>query len=319
MSFLWALGGFIIVLTPVVLIHELGHFWAARLSNIKVEEFGFGLPPRMMKLGERNGTIFSLNWIPLGGFVRPAGEDDPKVPGGLSGASKRARFFVLSAGAGANFIAAILIFWIALMLGQPAIAVGAVDPASPAEAAGLQAGDDILRVNGVPVDNTNVLVATFQRSAGEPVRLLIGRGDDRLEIDVTPRAPGEYDSAREGPIGISVTLSTSGARVSQGPLEAGRGSLRFMADETPPGDDARVAILDAPNMWRGAWVHQGHSVVKALQMVSNRPDLDAQRDILPDAKSGLVVFQFLKDGRRVVKRNPTTGAVEALSPDFLAK
>jgi regulator of sigma E protease len=230
MSFLWALGGFIIVLTPVVLIHELGHFWAARLSKIKVEEFGFGLPPRLMKLGERNGTVFSLNWIPLGGFVRPAGEDDPQVPGGLSGASKRARFFVLSAGAGANFIAAILIFWIALMLGQPAIAVGAVDPASPAEAAGLQAGDDILRVNGVPVDNTNVLVATFQRSAGEPVRLLIGRAGERLEIDVTPRAPGEYDSAREGPIGISVTLSTSGARVSQGPLEAGRGSLRFMWD-----------------------------------------------------------------------------------------
>ena len=101
MSVLWAIGGFFIVLTPIILVHELGHFWAARLSNIRVEEFGFGLPPRALKIAEKNGTIFSLNWIPLGGFVRPAGEDDPNIEGGLAGASKRARFFVLIAGAGA--------------------------------------------------------------------------------------------------------------------------------------------------------------------------------------------------------------------------
>ncbi|MFQ5435023.1 MAG: site-2 protease family protein, partial [Anaerolineae bacterium] len=73
MSLFWAVGGFFIVLTPIVLVHELGHFIAARLSDIRVEEFGFGLPPRALKITERKGTIFSLNWIPLGGFVRPAG------------------------------------------------------------------------------------------------------------------------------------------------------------------------------------------------------------------------------------------------------
>ena len=82
MSILWMIGGFFIVLTPIVLVHEFGHFWAAKKSGIHVEEFGLGLPPRATKLAEKNGTIYSLNWIPLGGFVRPAGEDDPTVPGG---------------------------------------------------------------------------------------------------------------------------------------------------------------------------------------------------------------------------------------------
>ena len=72
---LWYIGGFLLVLTPIVLIHEWGHFTAAKLCKIRVEEFGFGLPPRAIKLAERNGTIYSLNWIPVGGFVRPAGED----------------------------------------------------------------------------------------------------------------------------------------------------------------------------------------------------------------------------------------------------
>jgi regulator of sigma E protease len=112
---LWYIGGFLLVLTPIVIIHELGHFWAAKLTGVRVEEFGFGLPPRAIKVAERNGTIYSINWIPVGGFVRPAGEDDPDVPGGLSSAPKRVRLFVLAAGAGANFLSAILF----LLAGHP--------------------------------------------------------------------------------------------------------------------------------------------------------------------------------------------------------
>ncbi len=119
MSIWWTVGAFILVLTPIILIHELGHFIAARLSGIRVEEFGIGFPPRAVKLFERSGTIYSLNWIPVGGFVRPAGEDDPSVPGGLAAASKRARLFTLAAGAGANFIFAAVIFWVAFMIGPP--------------------------------------------------------------------------------------------------------------------------------------------------------------------------------------------------------
>ncbi len=228
LSFLWALGGFFIVLTPVVLIHELGHFTAAKLSNIRVEEFGFGLPPRALKIAERNGTIYSLNWIPLGGFVRPSGEDDPNVEGGFASASKRARLFVLFAGAGANFIAAIVIFWFALMLGPPAVAVGDVEPNSPALAAGLIAGDVFLEANGTRIENTSVLVDMVQSYAGEPVELLISRAGEQKIITLVPRVEGEYDPAVEGPIGVSLTAATGGERISQNPLEAASGSLGFM-------------------------------------------------------------------------------------------
>src|SRR5688500_7057740 len=80
-EFLLAVISFLIVLGPLVLIHELGHFIAARLVGITVLEFGIGFPPRAVKLFEQGGTIFSLNWLPIGGFVRPLGEDFVKPVG----------------------------------------------------------------------------------------------------------------------------------------------------------------------------------------------------------------------------------------------
>ncbi len=228
MSILWALGGFIIVLTPVVIIHELGHFIAAKLSNIRVEEFGFGLPPRAFKLAERGGTIYSLNWIPLGGFVRPAGEDDPTVEGGFASASKSARLFVLAAGAGANFIAAIIIFWIALVLGPPAIAIGEVHEGSPALAAGLLADDVILKANGVRTESTGDLLQVVQENAGTPIELLILRDGGEQIINLVPRHAGEYDTVTDGPIGVSLKAATNGVRMSRAPAEAAVDSLAFM-------------------------------------------------------------------------------------------
>ncbi len=228
MSILWAIGGFLIILTPVVLIHELGHFTAAKLSKIRVEEFGFGLPPRALKLAERAGTVYSLNWIPLGGFVRPAGEDDPSVPGGFASASKRARLFVLFAGAGANFLAALIIFWIALMIGPPAIEVADVYPGSPAMESGLRAGDIILAANGETADSTFTLRSVVDAHAGNAIDLLILRGDEEITVSIVPRLPGEFDATSDGPIGVGLTAATGGQRVSRGPLEAAGNSLGFM-------------------------------------------------------------------------------------------
>ena len=229
-SFLWALGGFIIVLTPVVLIHEFGHFTAAKLSNIIVEEFGFGLPPRALKLAERNGTIYSLNWIPLGGFVRPSGEDDPSVPGGFASASKRARLFVLSAGAGANFLAAIAIFWFALVLGPPAVAIADVHPESPAMLAGLKVDDVILEVNGIRADSGGVLRDVVDQNAGTPIDLLVLRNGEQIIITLVPRQSGEFDVTTDGPIGVSLKAATNGERISRPPLEAIGDSFGFVWD-----------------------------------------------------------------------------------------
>src|SRR4030065_2480745 len=93
---------FIVGLAALILIHEFGHFIAARLLKVEVEEFGIGFPPRLVKLFEHKGTIFSLNWIPLGGFVRPKGADDPSIPGGLAAASPCVRLGVLFAGSVLN-------------------------------------------------------------------------------------------------------------------------------------------------------------------------------------------------------------------------
>lgn len=227
-TFLWSLGGFFIVLTPIILVHELGHFWAARLSNIRVEEFGFGFPPRAMVLARRNGTIFSLNWIPLGGFVRPAGEDDPNIPGGLASASKRARLFVLFAGAGANFIMAFFVFWLAFMIGTPAVAVSDVDAGSPAMVAGFQPGDVFLEIEGLKADNSAVIADTVRLNAGQPVEVVVRRGDEVVPLTVVPRQIGEYDPEVEGPIGVGLMMAAGADRIRRGPVEAAAISLESM-------------------------------------------------------------------------------------------
>lgn len=224
-NLLWAIGGFLIVLTPIVLIHEFGHFWAAKLSKIRVEEFGFGLPPRAVKLFERGGTLYSLNWIPVGGFVRPAGEDNPDVPGGLAAASKKARLFVLAAGSGMNFITAILFFWLALVLGAPAVQVSAVNPGSPAELGGLKPGDLILEVDDRLVMSSGTLINTITDQAGTEVELLVLRDGQEIPLTVVPRRAGDYDAAVEGPLGIGLG---EGPRVGRSPAEALSGSLQFM-------------------------------------------------------------------------------------------
>jgi regulator of sigma E protease len=222
MSIWWTIGAFILVLTPIIIIHELGHFIAARLSGIRVEEFGLGFPPRAATLFKRNGTIYSLNWIPIGGFVRPAGEDDPSVPGGLAGASKKARLFTLSAGAGANFLLALVLFWIAFMIGPPRfeIAIPEVQPDSPAMLAGIQAGDVLVEVNEKEVTGSDVVVEEITGSAGVPVEIIVLRGEEQLAFMVTPRLPGEYDSETEGPTGIRLEGRRMNENVSMGPVQS---------------------------------------------------------------------------------------------------
>src|ERR1700712_5735902 len=151
-DFVLAVIAFIIVIGPLILIHELGHFFAARLVGVTVLEFGIGFPPRLIKLFEQGGTEFTLNWLPIGGFVRPLGEDMIKPADEKSTEKEREAFekqqaeleqlgkkrvktksvmeagpwqriFFMAAGAGMNFVGAFLILVIAGMIGRPAPAV----------------------------------------------------------------------------------------------------------------------------------------------------------------------------------------------------
>lgn len=147
---------FFVALFPLVLIHELGHFLLAKLGGVRVEEFGIGFPPRAVKLFRLGETDYTLNWLPIGGFVRLSGEDDPTIPGALAAASKRVRTAVLLAGPVFNFLFAALLLGItAVLWGTPepvlqsdAVTVVSVQAASPAESAGIQPGDVVVAIGG---------------------------------------------------------------------------------------------------------------------------------------------------------------------------
>jgi regulator of sigma E protease len=157
------------------------------------------------------GVIYSINAIPFGGFVKFLGEEDPTYPGSLASKSKLTRIAVLSAGAAMNLVMAFLFFAGALMLGRPVVAdpenavVSAVAPGSPAEQVGLQAGDMVLEANGQQILEVDDLIAITRAASGQPVDLLIQRGDERLEIRVTPRLD---PPAGEGAMGVVLRART---------------------------------------------------------------------------------------------------------------
>ena len=186
------LGGliFVLVFAGMILVHELGHFIAARLLRIEVEEFGIGFPPRILTLFTWKGTEFSLNWIPLGGFNRIKGEDDPSVPGGMAAANPWKRIVVLLAGPTMNLLTAVLAYTLLFyQVGVPnthTVVIAEVSPGSPAEMAGIQAGDTVLTAAGESMDNVARLQAIIRAHLDQPINLTLQRGDQQVETSVTP-------------------------------------------------------------------------------------------------------------------------------------
>lgn len=147
---------FILVLGVLVFFHELGHYWVARRNGIVVEEFGMGYPPRLVKLFRYDGTDFTINLIPFGGFARMKGEDATDMsPGSFNAASRKARAAVLVAGPLMNALLAIILFAASFMAGFPAIvghpSVTSVEADSVAGAVGIQPNDLLVDLNGQPV------------------------------------------------------------------------------------------------------------------------------------------------------------------------
>ncbi|MCI0553196.1 MAG: M50 family metallopeptidase [Anaerolineae bacterium] len=182
---------FILAFGGMVIIHEFGHFIVARLCKIEVEEFGIGLPtPGAITLFKWQGTRFTLNWLPLGGFVRPKGENDPNVSGGLAAANPWARLAVLFAGPLMNLLTAVVIYSIIFTrVGVPdtnRVLVTSVVAESPAAQAGFQDDDIFISGNGTPIRSVDDLRAIVDANDGKPVVFLVDRRGEQIELTATP-------------------------------------------------------------------------------------------------------------------------------------
>ena len=207
---------FLGILAVLIIAHEFGHYITAKAAGVTVEEVGIGFPPRLLSF-KCGGTIYSLNAIPLGGFVKMAGEEDAKVPGSLASKSIPARLLTLSAGSLMNLLLPLLLFSVAFMVphnivyGQ--VQVDEVAANSPAARAGIVAGDSILEINGKQVNSVGDVQRGIQLNLGQAVSLLIQHADDTVEeVRAVPRwQPPEG----EGAIGVAVrTVSPTVVRQS---------------------------------------------------------------------------------------------------------
>jgi len=224
---------FFLLLGILILAHEFGHFIVAIRSGIKAEEFGFGFPPRLLGVVRDSGTgkrrflfgdaevksdhtIYSLNWIPFGGFVRMKGEDANALVEPDSFASKSAgiRIAVLAAGVTMNMLLAWLIISSLYAAGFPqpiseenrsiakdiSVQIFSVAKDSPAESMGIRPGDKLLSVEDVPVSGLNEAKGMIDSRLGKETTLSVDRGGNILSLSGVPR---ENAPEGEGALGIS--------------------------------------------------------------------------------------------------------------------
>jgi len=240
---------FIAVLSVLVSAHEWGHFFTARRFGVKAEEFGFGFPPRAIGLyknrfnrwrlvkGTRDwdnldsevdetlrpaakATIYSLNWLPIGGFVKIKGEngDDRQAPDSFAAKKIWQRIIILVAGVVMNFVLAWILFSVAYLIGSPQttsdlgknarvleqqVIIAAVLPDSVAEKAGLQSGDIVLKINEQIIKTESDLQSLIGAAAGQETNLIIERSGEQLPVVVVPSAKDKERAT----IGINIFSS----------------------------------------------------------------------------------------------------------------
>lgn len=234
MTLLTTIIAFALVLGVLVIVHEAGHFFVARRNGVKVEEFGLGLPPRAigfykdangrwqrvgLKTKEAPNTIWSLNWIPLGGFVKIKGEEGEGPVDTDSFVSKpiSARIFIISAGVLMNVILAAVLLTITLTVGSPQVVddslpkdalvrdvqvrVMQVLPDSPAGRAGVTVADTVVTIDGKIFPEIEQIQQYMDEKVGETITLGLVRKDQPVSIQVTPEILKETE---RGGIGIAL-------------------------------------------------------------------------------------------------------------------
>ncbi len=211
---------FILVFSLIVFVHEVGHFVMAKRAGIKVEEFGLGFPPRVFSY-KKGETVYSLNLFPIGGFVKIHGEDgkkkdDPDKERAFYSKSIWTRAKILTAGVAMNFLLAAVLLSLGYWIGLPAITgddqtvdakiqIADVVSASPADQAGIKMGDTIsafkLGQETINISNISQMQEFVDEHRGEEIIVVINRGNQVLEKNITPRV---VHSETEGPLGVGL-------------------------------------------------------------------------------------------------------------------
>jgi regulator of sigma E protease len=212
LGFVDLLLGFLLLITPVVYFHELGHYWVARKAGVVVDVFSIGFGPEIYGWTAQSGTRWRLSAIPLGGYVKMRGDDDvastisndhQEAEGSFSGAGLYWRMAIVAAGPAANFILGILLFAaVYISVGKQTIpaVVGEVMPNTPAASAGLLPGDKVLEIDGIGVRDFNDMRGLVMESPGKALSLVIQRGTRDLAINVVPEV--RYNKQLQVNIGV---------------------------------------------------------------------------------------------------------------------
>ena len=190
---------FLAILTPVVFIHELGHYWVARKSGVVVEVFSVGFGPELFSRVDRHGTRWRIAALPLGGYVKMRGDENAAsvptagasvVTGSFAAASVWARMAIVAAGPAANFIFGMMLFaGVYMGVGKAFIppTIGEVIEGSAAQEAGLETGDRVMFVDGLKIDDFNTLRTIVFENPGRPLLFEVDRFDVRTSLTVTPK------------------------------------------------------------------------------------------------------------------------------------
>lgn len=301
---------FLVVLGSLIIVHELGHFFAARLARVQVLEFGVGMPPRAFGF-TRGGTTYSLNFLPFGGFVRMLGEEDPSAPASFAGKSAWQRLFILGAGSAMNAVLPVLLLTVVFMTPQPVpvtdVTVLSVAPGSPAEQAGVEAGDLIRDADGRRIDNSSDLLMAINLRLGADTAWTVERRGRLVAL----RIPNVRVDPPEGQGAVGIFLTDARLTVASVPSGSTAAQSGLLPDDLLLSvGDRRVLNADSPQTALAAVVQE--SPAEPVEVRVLRDGAIVTLELPPDEEAfeGLAVTAYPEETR-------TMGPLAAFRASFV--